>query len=39
LIILTDRVIEKSLDSAVTQIQQMDSIAGEIIKIRVESLG
>jgi homoserine dehydrogenase len=39
LIILTDRVIEKSLDSAVTQIQQMDSIEGEITKIRVESLG
>lgn len=39
LIILTDRVIEKSLDSAVTQIQQMDSIAGEITKIRVEALG
>lgn len=39
LIILTDRVIEKSLDSAVTQIQQMDSIEGEITKIRVEALG
>ena len=39
LIILTDRVVEKSLDSAVAQIQQMDSIAGEITRIRVESLG
>ena len=39
LIILTDRVIEKSLDSAVTKIQQLDIIAGDVVKIRVESLG
>ncbi|MBL4566860.1 MAG: homoserine dehydrogenase [Porticoccus sp.] len=39
LIILTDRVIEKSLDEAVTKIQLLESIAGDVVKIRVESLG
>ncbi|MCL4138262.1 UNVERIFIED_CONTAM: hypothetical protein GTU68_007070 [Idotea baltica] len=39
LVIVTDRVIEKSLDSAVTKIQQLDIIAGDVVKIRVESLG
>lgn len=39
LIILTDRVIERSLDSAVAKIQQLDSNANVEAKIRVESLG
>jgi homoserine dehydrogenase len=39
LIILTDRVVEKFLDDAVTHIQQMESTAGDVVKIRVESLG
>ena len=39
LIILTDTVVEKSLNEAVRKIQQLDSVAGGVVKIRVESLG
>ena len=39
LIILTDTVVEKSLNEAVSKIQQLDSVAGGVVKIRVESLG
>ena len=38
LIILTSRAIEKDLISAVTQIEALDTIEGDVIRIRVESL-
>ncbi|EAW31652.1 homoserine dehydrogenase, partial [marine gamma proteobacterium HTCC2143] len=39
LIILTSRSIEHQLVSAIAEIEALDSIYGEIIRIRVESLG
>ena len=39
LIILTNRAIEKYLDDAVEKIQALDSTEGNVVKIRVESLG
>ena len=39
LIILTNRAVEKYLDDAVEKIQALDSTAGDVVKIRVESLG
>ncbi len=38
LIILTSRAIEKNLDQATDSIEALDSIAGEVTRIRVESL-
>lgn len=39
LIILTDRAVVKKLDEAVDKIQQLPTTEGDIIRIRVESLG
>lgn len=39
LIILTSRSIEKKLISAIADIEALDTIAGEVTRIRVESLG
>lgn len=39
LIILTSRSIEKNLIAAISSIEALDSIAGEVTRIRVESLG
>ena len=39
LIILTNRSVEKYLDEAVEKIQALDSTAGDVVRIRVESLG
>lgn len=39
LIILTDRAVEKKLDEAVDKIQQLPTTEGNIVRIRVESLG
>ncbi|ARN75396.1 homoserine dehydrogenase [Oceanicoccus sagamiensis] len=39
MIILTSRSIENKLVSAITDIEALDSIAGEVTRIRVESLG
>lgn len=39
LIILTSRSIEKNLVAAISSIEALDSIAGEVTRIRVESLG
>lgn len=39
LIILTSRSVENKLDSAITGIEALDSIAGQVTRIRVESLG
>lgn len=39
LIILTSRAVEKELSAAISDIEQLDSIAGEVMRIRVESLG
>lgn len=39
LIILTSRAIENKLVSAIADIEALDSIAGEVTRIRVESLG
>ena len=38
LIILTSRAIEKDLDAAVSQIEALDTIEGDVTRIRVESL-
>ena len=38
MIILTSRVRESSLDSALAALQQLSAIEGEITRIRVESL-
>lgn len=37
-ILLTNKVLEKSMNSAISQIEGLESIAGEVIKIRVETL-
>jgi len=39
LIILTDRAVVKKLDEAVDKIQQLPTTEGDIVRIRVESLG
>ncbi len=39
LVMLTSRSIEKKLDNAVAQIQALSATAGEVVRIRVESLG
>jgi homoserine dehydrogenase len=39
LIILTNRTVEKYLDEAVEKIQELDSTTGDVVRIRVESLG
>jgi len=39
LIILTDRAVVKKLDEAVEKIQQLPTTEGDIVRIRVESLG
>ncbi|MFA7554517.1 MAG: homoserine dehydrogenase [Spongiibacteraceae bacterium] len=39
LIILTSRSIEKKLVSAIAEIEALDTIDGEVVRIRVESLG
>jgi len=39
LIILTDRAIEGKLDEAVDKIQSLSTTKGEVVRIRVESLG
>ncbi|MCW9012804.1 MAG: homoserine dehydrogenase [Gammaproteobacteria bacterium] len=39
LILLTSRVIEKNMNGAISEIQNLDSIEGEITKIRMEHLG
>ena len=39
LIILTSRSIEKKLISAIADIEALDTVAGEVTRIRVESLG
>ncbi|MFT7300944.1 MAG: homoserine dehydrogenase, partial [Porticoccus sp.] len=38
LVLITDRAIEKHLDEAVEKIQALDAIAGDVVRIRVESL-
>ena len=38
LILITDRAIEKHLDEAVEKIQALDATAGDVVRIRVESL-
>lgn len=37
-ILLTNRVLEKNMNEAIAQIEGLESIAGEVVKIRVESL-
>jgi homoserine dehydrogenase len=39
IIILTQSVQEKNMNAAIQQIQGLDSIEGEITRIRMESLG
>ena len=38
-IILTQRVVEREMNRAIRQIEALDAIAGEVSRIRVESLG
>jgi homoserine dehydrogenase len=38
MIILTNRTVEAKLSAAVTQIEGLESIVGEVTRIRVESL-
>ena len=38
MIILTNRTIEAKLSAAVSQIEGLESIVGEVTRIRVESL-
>lgn len=38
-ILLTNRVVEKSINSALSKIEKLDSVCGDIVKIRVEALG
>ena len=38
-IMLTHRTIEKQIDQAIVKIEALDSIAGAITRIRLESLG
>lgn len=38
-IMLTRRVIEKQVDEAIRQFRELDSILGEVVRIRVETLG
>ena len=37
-IILTQRVQEKKMNEAISQIQTLESIAGDVIRIRLETL-
>ena len=37
-IILTQRVQEKKMNKAISQIQTLESIAGDVIRIRLETL-
>ncbi len=39
LIIMTDRAIEQKLDEAVDKIQSLSTTSGDVVRIRVESLG
>ncbi len=39
LVMLTDRALEEKLDKAVDQIQALPATAGDVVRIRVESLG
>jgi len=39
IIMLTQRVVEANMDRAIGQIQGLDSILSDVIRIRVESLG
>ena len=39
IIMLTQTILEKQMDSAITKIRELDSVHGKINRIRVESLG
>jgi homoserine dehydrogenase len=39
IVILTDTIIEKEVDAAITKLEALTAITGKIIKIRMEELG
>jgi homoserine dehydrogenase len=38
LVMLTQRVLEKQLNQAISAIEQLDSVSGQVMRIRVERL-